>query len=160
MMRWMAILFATVWLISGCGDKDGNVGMKSPDGSPVTFKPHEVTCPQCNMPLKSLVDSAQIVLKDGSVEVFDDPGCMVLWMDAHKIDPKEVKTWVYTRDTHRWIDAKKAHYSQTDPTPMGYGFGAYEKDAKDRISFERMRLRVLRGLTLKDPRIRKKLLGY
>lgn len=112
------------------------------------------------MPLKSMIDSAQIVLKDGRVEVFDDPGCMVLWMKAHAIDPEAVKMWVYTRDTHRWIEALKAHYSQTDPTPMGYGFGAYEKDTKGRLSFDEMRLRVLRGLTLKDPRIRKKLLGY
>jgi hypothetical protein len=43
---------------------------------------------------------------------------------------------------------------------MGYGFGAYEKPAEGRLDFAQMRLRVLRGLTLKDPKIRKKLLGY
>ena len=160
MKRWIALLMAAVWMLSGCGSKEGNVGMKSPDGKPVTFKPQNVTCPQCHMPLKSLTDSAQIIMKEGTVLVFDDPGCMVIWMDAHKIDPKTLKMWVYTRDTHRWIEAQKAHYSQTDPTPMGYGFGAYEKEAKDRLPFDQMRLRVLRGLTLKDPRIRKKLLGY
>ena len=43
---------------------------------------------------------------------------------------------------------------------MGYGFGAYETKGKDMIKFDEMRMNMLRGLTLKDPRIRKKLLGY
>ena len=159
-MRWTVLFIVMAWLLGGCGGKESNVGLKSPNGRPVTFKPAGVTCPQCHMPLKSLTDSTQLIFKDGRVEVFDDPGCMVLWMEEQKIDPSKVALWVYTRDTHRWIDAKKAHYSQTDPTPMGYGFGAYEKSAAGRLSFEEMRMRMLRGLTLKDPKIRKKLLGY
>ncbi|WP_456451387.1 hypothetical protein [Hydrogenimonas sp.] len=157
-MRFFAI-FALMLLFAGCGGPKGGSGLQSPDGKPVDFKPGSIACPECHMDLKGLQDSAELV-QDGEVTVFDDPGCMVLWMDKHGIDPQTAKIFVYTRDTKRWIPAQKAHYSQTDPTPMGYGFGAYEKDAKDRIPFEEMRLRVLRGLTLKDPKIRKKLLGY
>jgi len=54
----------------------------------------------------------------------------------------------------------KWFYFLTDNTPMGYGFGAYETKGKDMIKFDEMRMNMLRGLTLKDPRIRKKLLGY
>ena len=158
-VRWIVVFALSFFMLAGCGEKESNVGIESPDGKAVDFKPGSVVCPQCHMDVKSLTDSAELV-RDGKVTVFDDPGCMVLWMDAHHIDPKSVKLWVYTRDTHRWVDATKVHYSQTDPTPMGYGFGAYEKAAPDRIPFEEMRLRVLRGLTLKDPKIRKKLLGY
>ncbi|BDY12422.1 hypothetical protein [Hydrogenimonas cancrithermarum] len=159
-MRWIGLFLLSLFILGGCGDKGGNVGIRSENGKPVDFKPGSVTCPQCHMDLKSMIDSAELVRKNGEVVVFDDPGCMVLWMEAHHVDPSHVRLWVYSRDMHRWIDATKAHYSQTDPTPMGYGFGAYEKPAKDRIPFEEMRLRVLRGLTLKDPKIRKKLLGY
>jgi hypothetical protein len=156
---WIWVL-ALMWL-AGCGGTPSQSGaqLESPDGGPVAFSPGSVACPECHMDLKGLVDSAELV-EGKKVTVFDDPGCMVLWMEKHGIDPRKAKIYVYTRDTKRWIDATKAHYSQTDPTPMGYGFGAYEKPAKDRIAFEEMRLRVLRGLTLKDPKIRKKLLGY
>jgi len=156
----VALILAMMFLSVGCGGSDSGSGLTSENGKPVDFKPGSVACPQCHMDLKSMTDSAELVKQDGNVVVFDDPGCMVLWMDAHHIDPSSVRLWVYSRDSHRWIDATKAYYSQTDPTPMGYGFGAYEKPAKDRIGFEEMRMRILRGLTLKDPKIRKKLLGY
>ncbi|WP_353662086.1 hypothetical protein [Hydrogenimonas sp. SS33] len=157
---WIVIGVVLMLLAAGCGGRGESGGLKSPNGGPVTFKPESLACPQCRMPLKGLKDSAQYVAENGDVTVFDDPGCMVLWLQDHGIDADGAKIYVYTRDTKRWIDAKKAYYSQTDATPMGYGFGAYEKRAKDRIGFDEMRLRVLRGLTLKDPKIRKKLLGY
>ncbi|WP_201352688.1 hypothetical protein [Hydrogenimonas urashimensis] len=158
MRRFLITLLAL--FVAGCSGSGGGSGLSSPDGGPVAFKPGSVTCPQCHMDVKSLTDSTELIDDNGRVTVFDDPGCMALWMDAHGIDPSSAKIYVYTRDTHRWIDAAKAHYSQTDPTPMGYGFGAYEKPAEGRIAFKEMRLRVLQGLTLKDPKIRKKLLGY
>ena len=151
----MVLLVAFV----GCGGHS-NGGTVSHDGKPVAFKPGSVTCPSCHMPVRHLQDSAEYIASDGKVTIFDDPGCMVIWLDKEGIDPGRADIWVYTRDTNRWIEAKKAHYSRTDATPMGYGFGAYEKPAKDRIAFEKMRLMVLQGLTLKDPKIRKKLLGY
>jgi hypothetical protein len=42
---------------------------------------------------------------------------------------------------------------------MGYGFGAYEKKQAGFIDFQTMRLKVLRGETMNNPLIRKKLLG-
>ncbi len=157
MKRTILWLGAVLLLLAGCG---GGGGLKSQNGGPVAFEPQKSVCPQCHMPLKGELDSAEYVAPGGEVTVFDDPGCMVLWLEEHGIDPKRAKLWVYTRDTKRWVAAQRAHYSQTDPTPMGYGFGAYEKPGEGRISFDEMRLRMLRGLTLKDPKIRKKLLGY
>ncbi len=42
---------------------------------------------------------------------------------------------------------------------MHYGFGAREKKCGECIDFEEMRLRMIRGENLTDPKIRKKLLG-
>ena len=42
---------------------------------------------------------------------------------------------------------------------MGYGFGAYEHDRDFLIDFETMRLRMLRGETLNNPKIRKQIMG-
>ena len=146
-------------ILIGCGDKSGNSPIKSEDGKPVTFELSKVFCPQCHMDLKSLKDSVELI-QDKDVTLFDDIGCMVLWVNQQGIDLNNVKIWVFSRDTKHWIDAKKAYYSLTDATPMGYGFGAYENKGKDMIEFDEMRINMLRGLTLKDPRIRKKLLGY
>jgi len=157
-MRLVVFLLLSLFLI-GCDGKSGNYSLKSENGKPVTFELGRVFCPQCNMDIKSLKDSAQLI--DGKdVTIFDDVGCMILWINKQGINPKDVKIWVFSRDTKHWIDAKKAYYSLTDVTPMGYGFGAYEKRGKDMIGFDEMRMNMLRGLTLKDPRIRKKLLGY
>jgi hypothetical protein len=155
-MRYGIVIAGLLLLLAGCG---GGNGLESADGKPVAFKAGAVTCPECHMELKGLRDSAELI-RNGHVQVFDDPGCLVLWMNQHGIDEKKANIWVYTRDTKRWIDARHAHYSQTDATPMGYGCGAYENPAEGRLDFAQMRLRVLRGLTLKDPKIRKKLLGY
>ncbi len=127
------------------------------DGSKSTEKRVEnPVCAECRMPIHGPAESAKAIV-DGKTYHFDDPGCMVLWLQKHPASG--VRLEVYTRDTHRWIDATKAHYSLTDTTPMGYGFGAYEKPAKGRIPYESMRMRMLQGLTLKDPKIRKRLLG-
>ena len=159
MRIWWTILLVLGVGLSGCGGGKEK-GLHSPDGRPVAFAVGEVSCPQCRMPVHHLRDSAQYIAPDGRVTVFDDPGCMVLWLQDHGVDAAKANLWVYTRDTNRWVEARKARYSQTDPTPMGYGFGAYEKAGPGRIGFDEMRLRVLRGLTLRDPKIRKKLLGH
>ena len=157
-MRWVVLLLLSLFLV-GCDSRGGSSPIKSDDGKPVSFKKGRLFCPQCNMDIDSLKDSAELI--DGKdVTIFDDVGCMILWMKAQGVDPNSVKIWVFSRDTKKWIDAQKAYYSLTDATPMGYGFGAYEKKGEGMISFSEMRMNMLRGLTLKDPRIRKKLLGY
>jgi len=64
-----------------------------------------------------------------------------------------------SKDTHKWIDGRKAFYSLNDITPMGYGFGAYEKNRDTFVDYETMRLKMLRGETMNNPKIKKQLLG-
>lgn len=65
---------------------------------------------------------------------------------------------MFSRDSKRYIDGFSAWYSLIDETPMQYGFAAYERAKEGFIDFEAMRLRMLRGENLSDPRIRKQLL--
>ncbi|NPA28345.1 MAG: hypothetical protein GXN91_04825 [Epsilonproteobacteria bacterium] len=125
---------------------------------PLSIKLNKTNDPQCAMVIKELRNSAQVVAPDGRTWFFDDVGCMVLWLKNKPFKDK-AKMWVYTLDTNRWIDAKKARYGVTDHTPMHYGFGAREKDINNTISFEEMKLRMYRGENLTNPKIRKKLLG-
>ncbi|MCH9812760.1 MAG: nitrous oxide reductase accessory protein NosL [Epsilonproteobacteria bacterium] len=113
---------------------------------------------ECAMTIESEHFAAQAVSPSGKTWFFDDVGCLINWLED-KTFKDEAVLWIHAEDTEKWIDARKAWYTRTDPTPMHYGFGAREKAGKDLIDFETMRLLMLRGENLTDPRIRKKLLG-
>jgi nitrous oxide reductase accessory protein NosL len=112
----------------------------------------------CGMVIDDLRDASQVIAKSGKSWFFHDHGGMVKWLEDKEFRDS-AKIWVMSRDTKRWIDAKEAFYSLVDQTAMGYGFAAYEKESKEYVNFDTMRLRVLRGETLKNPLIRKQLLG-
>jgi len=131
----------------------GNMEMKA-----LPIKLNHTNDTQCAMLIKTNYNAAQVAAPDGRTWFFDDPGCMVLWIED-KSFRNEAKLWVHTIDTKRWIDAKKARFGVTDRSEMGYGFGSREEDFNQTIDYEEMRLRMLRGENLTDPKIRKKLLG-
>lgn len=125
---------------------------------PVDIKLNHFQDTQCGMTISKKKHSAQAVSPKGKTWFFDDVGCLALWYK--NIDFKESAIlWVYTNDTNKYIDARKAWYSITDKTPMNYGFGAYENKKDDFIDFDTMSLKMLRGENLTNPYIRKKLLG-
>ncbi len=124
---------------------------------PVKIKSKEYQCSECNMDIEDMRYEAQIITKSGDTYFFDDIGCIVLWLENHQIKVEKVIT--KTLDTNRWIDVKKAWYSRTVPSPMGYGFGAFEVKKDGFIGYEEMRILMLQGKNLHDPFVRKKLLG-
>ena len=129
----------------------GNTAYKA-----INIKSAEYSCATCNMDIKALDYAAQLVIKEGETYFFDDIGCMILWLKAHP--EQSVKRYVKTLDTHRWIAVEKAHYSRIAPSPMGYGFAAVEASKKGLISYKEMGILMLKGETLRDPVVKKKLL--
>jgi hypothetical protein len=123
------------------------------------FKLNFTNDSHCKMLISERKNALQVVNPDGETWFFDDPLCMVEWLEK-KSFKKEAKIWVYTLDTNQWIDAKKAWYGVTDKTAMHSGFGAREEKIEKSIDFSEMSLRALRGETLANPKIRKKLLGH
>ena len=126
---------------------------------PVDIKVGHFQDTQCGMTITTNKHSAQAVSPDGKTWFFDDVGCLALWYKNIKFKEKAI-LWVYTNDTNKYIDARKAWYSRTDKTPMGYGFGAFENKADKYIDFETVLLKMLRGENLTNPYIRKELVGY
>jgi copper chaperone NosL len=126
---------------------------------PLEFKDNTIQCPQCHMFLVGKKDTAQFVTAKGQTHFFDDIGCFILWQEEHKIPLEGGKLWVFSRDSKRYVDGFSAWYSLRDETPMQYGFAAYEQTQEGFIAYEQMRLRMLRGENLSDPRVRKILLG-
>lgn len=124
---------------------------------PIDIKLQEFKDIQCGMSVTSLVDSAQAIHKNGRTWLFDDVGCLALWYKEYK-NKKELKLFVYSRDTYKYIDARKAWYITTASTAMRYGFAANKTKKDEMISFDEMLLRMYRGEDLTNPYIRKKLL--
>jgi len=124
---------------------------------PLEFKDHTVQCPQCHMYLMGTKHSVQIITNDLKTHFFDDMGCAIVWLNEQKIESQTITLWIFSIDTNRYIDAFKAFYSINDTTPMHYGFGAYEQKKEGLIDFTEMRLRMLRGENMSDPKIRQHL---
>lgn len=131
--------------------QDGNL-----EQLPIVMKAGIYQDSDCGMLIDNLSDASQVIAKNGRSWFFHDHGGMVKWLED-KDFRDEAKVWVMSRDTQKWIDARAAFYSQTDKTPMGYGFGAYESSKEGLIGFDDMRLKVLRGETLHNPLIKKQL---
>lgn len=125
---------------------------------PLPIELHMYQDSDCGMVIDELSYASQVVSKEGKTWFFHDHGGFVHWLED-KPFRESAKIWVMSRDTNTWIDGRKAYYSVNENTPMKFGFGAYQSNAEGRITFEEMRLRVLRGETLKNPLIRKKILG-
>jgi hypothetical protein len=126
---------------------------------PIGIKVNHFQDSQCGMTITTKKHSAQAVSPEGKTWFFDDVGCLALWYKNIKFKEKAI-LWVYANDTKKYIDARKAWYSRTDKTPMGYGFGAFEVKDENHINFETVLLKMLRGENLTNPYIRKELVGY
>lgn len=133
--------------------KDGNINQ-----TPIEMKVGVYQDSDCGMVIDDLKDVSQVIIKSGKSWFFHDHGGMAKWLEEKEFK-ENAKIWVMSRDTKRWIDAREAFYSLKDETPMGYGFGAYEKNGNGYVDFDTMRLKMLRGETLQNPLIRKQLLG-
>jgi len=125
---------------------------------PLMMQLHKYQDSDCGMVIDELDYASQVVAPNGKTWFFHDHGGFVHWL-ADKSFKDSAVIWVMSRDSKRWIDGRKAYYSLTDITPMGYGFGAYEFKQDGFITYDTMRLKMLRGETLNNPLIKKQLLG-
>jgi len=112
----------------------------------------------CGMIIDDMTYVSQIVSEEGKTWFFHDHGGMANWLKDKSIKDS-AKIWVMSKDTKKYIDGRKAWYSRTENTPMGYGFGAYEDKQDGFISFDEMSIKMLRGENLTNPYIRKELVG-
>lgn len=125
---------------------------------PLEMKLNKHQDSDCGMVIEDLEYASQVVSKSGKTWFFHDHGGFVNWLKDKDFKDDAV-IWVMSKDTKKWIDAREAFYSLNELTPMGYGFGAYKNELESYVDFETMSLKMLRGETMNNPVIRKKLLG-
>jgi hypothetical protein len=115
--------------------------------------PVEVTwdrdpCTRCGMVLSDRGHAAQVRILGaggrGAVELFDDLGCAVVWLDSEGLADDAVELWVADHRGGGWLDAFRAHYVLGNPTPMQYGVSAQGTAGADTIDFEAAREHIRR----------------
>lgn len=99
---------------------------RPPDG-PVEVAWDRDVCAECRMHVGDPRFAAQLHASDGDVHVFDDPGCLVRFLERNDIDVHAV--YYHHVQEERWVAARKASFIEVDHSPMGYGFGAVDEGA-------------------------------
>lgn len=109
-------------------------------------------CSECGSVVKSLINTSQAIMPNGTTYFFDDLGCMFLWLNKQK-NKDQIIVWVYTEDTQNYVLAQNAWYSRLALSPIGYGFGAYERRTYGEAAyhFDEVQLFAIRGETLLNP---------
>jgi len=125
--------------------------------NPIPIKLHKFQDSDCGMVIDDITYASEVVAPDGKTWFFHDHGGMVHWLENKTFKDKAV-LWSYTKDTKKWKNSRNLWYTRTDPTPMEYGFGAYEHKKDGMIDFQTMSLYMLRGENLTNPKIKKQLL--
>ncbi len=133
--------------------KDGNITQ-----TPLEIVLGKYQDSDCGMDINDMTYVSQVISTEGKTWFFHDHGGMANWL-KNKPFKDNAKIWVMSIDTKKYIAGRSAWYSRTDLTPMGYGFGAYENKKDGFISFEEMGLKMLRNESLRNPYIKKELLG-
>jgi hypothetical protein len=90
-------------------------------------------CDHCMMLVSERRSAAQAVSVGGTRKFFDDPGCLVEWLESTGEIPMGV--WVRAADDSGWVDAYLTRYTGGHRTPMDYGY----LPSADGVSFEKLR---------------------
>ncbi|MHA7816496.1 MAG: hypothetical protein ACX93N_08475 [Pseudohaliea sp.] len=137
--RTAAALLALLFLAACSGD---------PGTGPVEVTWDRDPCTRCGMVLSDRGHAAQVrILGAGgrdAVELFDDLGCAVVWLDKEGLADDAIELWVADHRAGGWLDAFNAHYVLGNPTPMQYGVSAQASAGADTIDFEAAREHIRR----------------
>lgn len=113
MSRSLALLFL---LLVGCS-RGGEALPEPAWGS--------TTCTGCGAVIGAPRHAAQLQRADGTVQSFDDPGCLLRALAAAEERPRAIR--FHGPGANEWIDASTAWFAKLPghPTPHGDGWSAF-----------------------------------
>lgn len=93
-------------------------GCGKPSLKPVEIEPADM-CSSCRMAISEARYAAEIVDRDENVYKFDDIGCMLRFLRAHRTPGAAL--YVRDYDGSGWMTVSEAQYVRSDaiPSPMG-----------------------------------------
>lgn len=98
-------------------------------------------CAECAMAVSDPRFAAQLQRKDGVVLNFDDPGCLLLYLDDHK--PEIHALYFHRVEGDEWLEGDRVGFVPETRSPMGYGLGAAPREAPEAISMDEAAEKVL-----------------
>ena len=110
-----------------------------PEG-PVPIVYDKEACAHCHMQVGDPRLAAQAQLSDGTVLDFDDPGCLLTWLDTAREQPRAVWLRAYRED--RWVPGASAAFIEVGETPMGFGLGVVERGTPGAIGWDDAAARI------------------
>lgn len=110
MIRVFAPLFAALLLLAGC----------APDpNAPPDVRWDHASCAECAMLVSDPGFAAALVLKDGTMLPFDDPGCLFKYL-VEKAPPVHAM-WFHDGAGDRWLRDGEVAFLPDKVSPMGSG---------------------------------------
>lgn len=106
-------------VLAACG------GEETSGAKPPAISYQRDTCDRCGMIISDERYAAGLVAPDGTAELFDDAGEMVLTVREDGLQGRS--SWAHDWSGGGWIDGAAAHYVRGDAemTPMGTGVVAF-----------------------------------
>lgn len=98
-------------------------------------------CAHCRMHIGLPWMAAQVQLSDGRVLNFDDPGCLLLWLERSATAPRAV--YVHHHQTDSWLTREQAAFVEVAESPMGFNLGAVEHTTPGALDWQQATARVL-----------------
>lgn len=126
-------LLALAAALAACGPPDGP--------QPIVWD--REPCAHCRMLISDPAFAAQLHLDDGTVESFDDPGCLFARVAARQ--PRVHALWFHHVREDRWLRGDAVAFERVAPTPMDFGLGAVDAGTPGALPFEAARAQVLAG---------------
>lgn len=113
-------------------------------GPSIETGPEEVrwdrqTCTRCVMSVSDQRFAAQVreAGEDHRVHFFDDIGCAITWLEQQEWKEQDgVEIWVADFNTHAWLDARNAWFTENGPSPMGFNLAARAEQQEGAVKFE------------------------
>lgn len=96
-------------------------------------------CALCGMRLVAPRHVAQLQTKDGRVHDFDDPGCLLRFLQARR---PRVHARYFRGPDLRWIRGRDVAFLPGGRTPMGYGLAAVPSGTPGAVSWDEAWRRV------------------
>ena len=112
----------------------GVLEAQSPPDGPQPIAWDRVACARCRMLVGDPAFSAQLQIRDGRTLDFDDPGCLLLYVDEERPDVHAI--WFHHHGEERWIPRREAGFVRVSDSPMGYGLAAVDGSAAEVLSYE------------------------
>lgn len=114
-------------------------GRPLPD-DPVSIVWNREPCAHCRMLVGEPAFAAQLVTTAGDVHVFDDPGCLLHYLEDRKPDVHRI--WFHDSTADRWLAPEEVGFVRDANTPMNYGLAAVPAKTPGAVALEDARRRL------------------